>query len=91
MAGVGANTALRDADLLRRELTAAAPVSVVAAFSRYEREMLRYGFAAVRQSLRNAEQAAHSTVLGRAAFRTVLRLTGAVPPMRRRMARSLGN
>jgi salicylate hydroxylase len=91
MAGVGANTALRDADLLRRELSAAGPGEVVAAISRYEREMLRYGFAAVRQSLRNAEQAAHSTVLGRAAFRTVLRLTAAIPPMRRGMARSLGN
>ena len=91
MAGVGANTALRDADLLRHELSAAPPGEVVAAISRYEREMLRYGFAAVRQSLRNAEQAAHSTMLGRAAFRTVLRVTAAVPPMRRGMARRLGN
>lgn len=91
MAGVGANTALRDADLLRRELIAAGSADPVAAIARYEREMLRYGFAAVRQSLRNAEQAAHSTALGRAGFRTVLRVTAAVPPMRRAMARGMGN
>ena len=91
MAGVGANTALRDADLLRRELTAAPGGDPVPALARYEREMLRYGFAAVRQSLRNAEQAAHSTALGRAGLRTMLRLTAAVPPVRRRMARSLGS
>ncbi|MDG4827591.1 NAD(P)/FAD-dependent oxidoreductase [Asanoa sp. WMMD1127] len=93
MAGVGANTALRDADLLRRELIAARAGErpLVDAIGRYEREMLRYGFAAVRQSLRNAEQAAHSTALGRAGFRTMLRLTAAVPPLRRGMARRLGS
>jgi salicylate hydroxylase len=89
MAGVGANTALRDADLLRRTLTAGRG-PLLEALSRYEAEMLDYGFAAVRLSLRNARQAATSTRAGRAAFRTTLRLTAAVPPMRRAMARSLG-
>ncbi|MGK5684853.1 FAD-dependent oxidoreductase [Actinoplanes sp. URMC 104] len=93
MAGVGANTALRDADLLRRSLIGASTgeTSLPAAIGRYEQEMLRYGFAAVRLSLRNARQAANSTVLGRAGFRTVLRLTAAVPALRRRFARDLGN
>jgi hypothetical protein len=52
--------------------------------------MLEYGFAAVKQSLRNAEQAGNSTRLGRALFRTVLRTTAAVSPMRRAMVRKLG-
>jgi salicylate hydroxylase len=93
MAGVGANTALRDADLLRRTLIAVAAEEspLVPALAGYEREMLDYGFAAVRLSLRNAERAATSTRLGRAGFRTVLRLTAAVPPIRRAMARGLGN
>ncbi|GIF00475.1 oxidoreductase [Paractinoplanes rishiriensis] len=87
MAGIGANTALRDADLLRVQLT---QVPLIPAIATYERRMLDYGFAAVRQSLRNAQRAAHSSGFGRAAFRTTLRLTAAVPPIRRAMARGLG-
>jgi salicylate hydroxylase len=79
-AGVGANTALRDADLLRRTIIEQKPISG------YEREMLDYGFAAVRQSLRNTR----STYLSRAMFRTVLRVTAAVPPLREAFARGLG-
>jgi 2-polyprenyl-6-methoxyphenol hydroxylase-like FAD-dependent oxidoreductase len=92
MAGVGANTALRDADLLRRTLIAvrAGEVPLRPAIAGYEREMLTYGFAAVKQSLRNAWRAGYSTWPGRAAFRTVLRLTAAVPPLRRAMAQGLG-
>ena len=89
MVGVGANTALRDADLLRRTVIAGRPL--LPALAGYEREMLDYGFAAVRQSLRNAERAAGSTRLGRAGFRGVLRLTAAVPPIRHAVARRLGN
>ena len=89
MAGIGANTALRDADLLRRTLIAAG-AGLIPAISRYEREMLEYGFAAVRQSLRNAQRTATSTRLSRATFRTILRLTAAIPPIRRSMARGLG-
>jgi 2-polyprenyl-6-methoxyphenol hydroxylase-like FAD-dependent oxidoreductase len=89
MAGVGANTALRDAQLLRRNLTGGLPL--IPALAAYEKEMLDYGFAAVRQSLRNARRAAHSSGLSRAAFRTTLRVTAAVPPMRRAMARGLGH
>jgi salicylate hydroxylase len=86
MAGIGANTALRDADLLRRTLISAGPAGLAA----YEREMLDYGFAAVKKSLKNAQQAARSTWAGRAAFRTMLRVTATVPPMRRAMLRNLG-
>jgi len=47
--GSGANTALRDAELLAREL-AAQPDDPVNAVARYEQEMRDYGFAAVRES-----------------------------------------
>jgi salicylate hydroxylase len=92
MAGVGANTALRDADLLRRTLIAVRDgrSGLIPAVGGYEREMLDYGFAAVRLSLRNARQAANSTRLSRTAFRTGLRVVAAVPPLRRSMARNLG-
>jgi salicylate hydroxylase len=86
-AGVGANTALRDAELLRRTLTGA---DSWPALHDYEREMLDYGFRAVRQSLRNARQGASPSRLGRMAFRAMLRTTNALPPMRRRMAAGLG-
>ncbi|BCJ75369.1 oxidoreductase [Catellatospora sp. IY07-71] len=92
LAGVGANTALRDADLLRRNLTAVAAgeQGLIPALQDYEHRMLDYGFAAVRQSLRNAEQAASANRLGRAAFRAMLRTVAALPPARRRMAARFG-
>jgi 2-polyprenyl-6-methoxyphenol hydroxylase-like FAD-dependent oxidoreductase len=51
--GEGANTALRDAELLRRALVevAAGRAPLAAAKERYEAEMLRYGFQAVANSL----------------------------------------
>ena len=52
--------------------------------------MLDYGFAAVRRSLRNARQAASANRLARGAFRTVLRVAGAVPAVGRRMFATLG-
>ena len=87
MAGVGANTALRDAELLVRALTRP---DLLPALRDYETEMLGYGFAAVRQSLRNAHQGASPNRLARAAFRTALRTADALPPIRRRMAAQLG-
>jgi len=51
--GSGANTALRDAALLCRMLTAAGPTGdVVAAIGDYEQEMRAYGYAAVAESRR---------------------------------------
>ncbi|MEV6638214.1 NAD(P)/FAD-dependent oxidoreductase [Actinoplanes sp. NPDC051470] len=87
MAGVGANTALRDAELLARALTRP---DLLPALRDYETEMLGYGFAAVRRSLRNARQGASPNRLGRAAFRTMLRTVDALPPIRRRMGAQLG-
>ena len=89
--GIGANTALRDAELLSRKLTeAAAGKDVVRAVSEYEREMIEYGFQAVEASreMMDGTGLAHKPVIGRvvAAFsRTFLRVTNAVPPLKRKM------
>jgi salicylate hydroxylase len=92
MAGVGANTALRDAALLCAKLAEvdAGATALLPALRDYERQMLDYGFSAVRQSLRNARQAGSTSHLARAAFRGTLRTVDAVPPLRRRMAATLG-
>lgn len=92
MAGVGANTALRDAELLCRKLTdvEAGRLALFPALHDYEHQMLDYGFAAVKRSLRNARQAASTNRLARSAFRAVLRTVDAIPPVRRRVAAQLG-
>jgi 2-polyprenyl-6-methoxyphenol hydroxylase-like FAD-dependent oxidoreductase len=92
MAGIGANTALRDADLLRRQLIAVASGErdLILALHEYEEQMLDYGFAAVKRSLNNARQVGATSRLARGGFRTVLRVVSAVPPLRRLMINSLG-
>ena len=89
--GIGANTALRDAELLSRKLAEAhRGKDVVQAIGEYEREMVEYGFQAVEASreMMDGTSLAHKPVIGRvvAAFsRTFLRVTNAVPPLKRRM------
>lgn len=89
--GIGANTALRDAELLCRKLTEAARGrDLLRAISEYEREMVEYGFRAVLASREqmDARGPVHKPVIGRvvlALFRTFLRVTNAVPPLKRRM------
>lgn len=87
MAGIGANTALRDAELLGGLLAevAAGGGDLRDAVHTYEEQMREYAFAAVRLSLRNARQAAQGTRFSRHAFRTVLRTANALPPLKRRM------
>jgi 2-polyprenyl-6-methoxyphenol hydroxylase-like FAD-dependent oxidoreductase len=93
--GVGANTALLDALLLCHHLVEAheGRTSRRAAVAAYERAMIEYGFEAVRESLKqmSADAPIHHPVWGAptlGAMRTTFRLVNAVPPMRRRMARS---
>lgn len=92
MGGIGANTALRDANLLRQQLikVAAGSLGLVEAVAEYERQMLDYGFKAVNVSLRNARQAGAPNRLRTAMFRTALRVVNAVPMLKRRMAASFG-
>ncbi|WP_189159663.1 FAD-dependent oxidoreductase [Lentzea pudingi] len=80
MRGVGANVALRDAQLLARCIAEGGD-----AIARYEAEMYEYGFAAVRDSLRAARQFADGGPVSRTLFRTVLRTAAAVPGLKRAM------
>jgi 2-polyprenyl-6-methoxyphenol hydroxylase-like FAD-dependent oxidoreductase len=61
--GVGANTALRDARLLSRKLTAAGDgqLPVMAAIHDCETQMIRYGFDAVRASRKQMSGSGLST------------------------------
>jgi salicylate hydroxylase len=90
MAGIGANTALRDASLLAGKLAEAQPETLLTAIGQYETAMRDYGFAAVRLSLRNARQAT-SGPISRAAFRAILLATNTLPPLKRQFARTLGS
>ncbi|MFG1647805.1 FAD-dependent oxidoreductase [Amycolatopsis sp. NPDC049252] len=78
MAGIGANTALRDAGTLCRHLSGDGVRG-------YEDEMRVYANAALALSTRNARGAATTSRLPRHAFRTVLRLAEALPPVKQRM------
>jgi 2-polyprenyl-6-methoxyphenol hydroxylase-like FAD-dependent oxidoreductase len=83
MAGIGANTALRDADELRRALLGPGPLA--GRIGSYETTMRAYANAALALSTRNARGAATSKRLPRSAFRTVLRVAEAVPAVGRRV------
>ncbi|WP_202638830.1 FAD-dependent oxidoreductase [Bailinhaonella thermotolerans] len=92
MAGIGANTALRDAAVLKSRLVEvdAGRKPLLTAVGEYETRMRGYAFAAVRESLRNARQSASDARLPRAAFTTALRLANAVPSLKRRMFADMG-
>jgi salicylate hydroxylase len=90
MAGIGANTALRDASLLAGKLAEAQSDALLTAIGQYETAMRDYGFAAVRLSLRNARQAT-SGPISRAAFRAILLATNTLSPLKRQFARTLGS
>lgn len=87
MAGIGANTALRDAGVLRQSLVdvAAGRWDLVDAVEDYERQMRAYANVALAMSTRNALNAASDKRLARRAFRTMLRVAEAVPPVKHRM------
>ncbi|MEV6242250.1 NAD(P)/FAD-dependent oxidoreductase [Lentzea sp. NPDC051838] len=80
MRGIGANIALRDAQLLTKCIKEGGD-----SIARYEREMYDYGFAAVRDSLKAAKQFADGGPVARTIFKTVLRTASAVPALKRAM------
>ncbi|MEV4223745.1 FAD-dependent oxidoreductase [Nonomuraea sp. NPDC049725] len=80
MRGIGANTALRDARLLTQALSGGG--DPVQAIGRYEAEMRGYGFTAVRDSLRAAEQFVGGGRLARFGFKTFLRTVQRVPSLK---------
>jgi 2-polyprenyl-6-methoxyphenol hydroxylase-like FAD-dependent oxidoreductase len=92
--GVGANTALRDAELLRRQLVAArdGEVDVVTAVGRYEREMRDYAFHAVARSRSrmNADDPVYKPYVGRFVLtmrRAGMRVVNRLPAVKRKMSR----
>lgn len=83
--GLGANTTLRDARLLANQLTAVANdrKPLQRAITEYETDMRDYGFAAVRSSLSTLRQGLTSNPAALTGMRTWLRLSAAVPPLKR--------
>ncbi|GAB3977413.1 hypothetical protein GCM10027615_49280 [Plantactinospora veratri] len=97
---MGANTALRDAALLHRQLVAAAAGAkpLLGSIADYETEMIRYGFARVADSLRtngtNGDDPIYKPVIGRLAMlaaRGYFSVTSRLPPLRRRFVDELYN
>lgn len=91
--GIGANTALRDAQLLARNLIAASrgERDLLDAIADYEHQMTDYGFAAVRNAMRAGNSFVSDNRFGRVMFKTVLRFFAAVPPLKRKVFSAQGN
>lgn len=91
--GIGANIALRDAALLRREIVAATrgEKPLLAAIHDYETAMVEYGFAAVRDSLKAAKQATMDNPVALVMAKGMFRAMNALPPIKRRMFSEMGN
>lgn len=90
--GVGANTALRDAQRLAEQLTLVRDgrKALRAGVRDYETRMIEYGFQAVRDSREQmtGDAAVHKPVLGRAVLagtRAYLRVVDRVPALKRKM------
>jgi 2-polyprenyl-6-methoxyphenol hydroxylase-like FAD-dependent oxidoreductase len=79
--GIGANTALRDAAALRRALVAVArgQTDLIQALAAYERDMIGYGFAAVRRSLKDMDRFHAKGFLARTAAKSIFRVIDHVP------------
>ncbi len=94
--GVGANTALRDAVNLCRQLIAVRDgrQELIPAVREYEARMIEYGFDAVIKSRAQmtADDPVHKPVVGRlalAGMRTAMRAVNHLPPAKRRMRDSM--
>ncbi|MGP3925214.1 FAD-dependent oxidoreductase [Streptomyces sp. 8N616] len=92
MRGIGANTALRDARVLCRQLASAhrGDAEIITAIDNYEAEMTEYGFDAVRSSQRSATKFVGENRFARAAFKTFLRTVQSCPPLKRKVFAKLG-
>jgi salicylate hydroxylase len=63
----------------------------VDAVAGYERQMREYGYKAVRDSLRSAQQFVSESSAGRLMFKTVLRVFDRFPALKRRAFKNYGN
>jgi 2-polyprenyl-6-methoxyphenol hydroxylase-like FAD-dependent oxidoreductase len=81
--GMGANTALRDAAALRQTLIAVSrgEQELLPAIAAYERNMIDYGFAAVRASLANMRRLHAESAFSRFATKAMFRVADVFPPL----------
>ena len=81
--GMGANVALRDAAALRRALASVVrgESALLDSLATYERQMIEYGFRAVRMSLENMRMV-HSEGIAREFSKLVFRLINFVPALK---------
>ncbi|HEY6407356.1 MAG TPA: NAD(P)/FAD-dependent oxidoreductase [Ktedonobacteraceae bacterium] len=94
--GAGANTALRDARLLCKQLISVhdGQMDILSAIHGYEEKMHKYGTEAVKESLAQMDSKAliHKPVIGRimlAGQRTMLRVANHLPPVKRKFELAL--
>jgi len=82
--GIGANTALRDAVALRRALRAVdrGEQDLICAVGNYEREVVDYGFRAVRTSLQNMKRFHAEGTLTRTFTKWFFRGVDRIPPLK---------
>ena len=82
--GIGANIALRDAAALSGALSAANrdEEDVLRSIHTYETNMIRYGFRAVRESLKAMESTLDDRPFVRAVNRTAFKALEALPPIK---------
>ncbi len=85
--GIGANTALRDAAVLRDALRDVlnGRRDLLGALSAYEEEMIKYGFAAVRASLAQMERLPTRSLTNRFATKVLFRILDLSPALRKRV------
>jgi 2-polyprenyl-6-methoxyphenol hydroxylase-like FAD-dependent oxidoreductase len=85
--GMGANAALRDAAALRRVLVSVVrgKLPLLESLAAYEREMIEYGFGAVRSSLANM-RLVHSEGIARGLSKLGFRLMNLFPRLKGRLA-----
>jgi 2-polyprenyl-6-methoxyphenol hydroxylase-like FAD-dependent oxidoreductase len=81
--GMGANTALRDAAALREILIAVSrgERELLSGIADYERNMIDYGFAAVRASLANMQRLHAESALSRFTTKSLFRVADAFSPL----------
>jgi salicylate hydroxylase len=91
--GIGANIAIKDALRLRDAIVAgeSGERPLIDAIQAYEAEMRRYGFAAVKNSLRAMEQTVGENEFARTLSRAAFRVINRLPPLKRRMFRRMGD
>jgi 2-polyprenyl-6-methoxyphenol hydroxylase-like FAD-dependent oxidoreductase len=82
--GIGANTALRDAEALRKALVTVdrGDDALLVALARYEREMIDYGFRAVQSSLKNMERFHATGRFSRMLTKTLFRAVDHLSPLK---------